>query len=354
MSKKTTKLMLVIVMFVLAVVGGAFIFYNENLKAPGSAEETAIITIEEGTTFQGLFDKLDEEGLIKSPLAAKIYLKLNKVDGIHVNSYELNKGMTLPEIINAVTTGDMNYLVKIQVTIPEGLTLPQVAEIVAKSCGVTQKEVMDKWNDETYVKQLADEYWFLNEDEILQEGIKYPLEGYLFPETYTLTTQSPTIDDLTYAMLELTSEKLEEYQDGMSAMQLTPHEFLTFASIVERESLFDEDRPMIAEVFVNRMREEMPLESDITVLYILERTGVDLTFDEIYSVEDNPYNTYTHSGLPIGPISNVSDITMKSCVEHTDGHDYLFFFAGPDGVVHYASTIEGHEANIEAYPWPDE
>lgn len=353
MKKKTTKLVIAAAMLVITIIGGMYIFYNENLKPTGSSEDKVILTIEDGATFQDLFNLLDENGLMKNQLVAKLYLKLHKVDGLHVNSYELNKGMSLPEIIDAVTSGDTDYLVKIRVTIPEGLTLPQIAEIVAESCGVSKQEVMDQWNNREYLDKLVSEYWFLNADEIFQDGIKYPLEGYLFPETYTLTTKKPTVDDLTYAMLEMTSQKLHEYEEGMNKMQLTPHEFLTFASIVERESLFDKDRPMIAEAFINRLQQDMPLESDITVLYALERTGVDLSYAEIESVADSPYNTYKRTGLPIGPISSVSDITMKSCVNHAD-HDYLFFYAGPDGTVYYAKTYDEHLQNVDAYPWPDE
>lgn len=253
MSKKTVRLIIVAIMFLMVIVGGVMIFYNENLKPTGSSDEIVTLNVEEGTTFQGLFNKLEEADLIRNTTVAKIYLKLNSVDGIHVNTYELNKGMSLPEIIDVVTTGNIDYLVKIKMTVPEGLTLPEVAEIVAETAGVSQEEVMNLWSDSTYLNTLISDYWFLNGDDILQDGIKYPLEGYLFPETYTITTPSPSVDELTRVMLEMTSSKLDAVQEGMTALNFTPHEFLTFASIVERESLFDADRPMIAEVFINRL-----------------------------------------------------------------------------------------------------
>lgn len=350
MSKKTVRLIIVAIMFLMVIVGGVMIFYNENLKPTGSSDEIVTLNVEEGTTFQGLFNKLEEADLIRNTTVAKIYLKLNSVDGIHVNTYELNKGMSLPEIIDVVTTGNIDYLVKIKMTVPEGLTLPEVAEIVAETAGVSQEEVMNLWSDSTYLNTLISDYWFLNGDDILQDGIKYPLEGYLFPETYTITTPSPSVDELTRVMLEMTSSKLDAVQEGMTALNFTPHEFLTFASIVERESLFDADRPMIAEVFINRLQQGINLESDITVLYALERTGVDLSIWEVENT-DSFYNTYMYSGLPIGPISNVSAVTMESCVNHAD-HDYLFFYAGPDGKVYYANTLSEHLNNVEMYPWP--
>lgn len=352
MNKKTIRLIIIVVMAVVVIVAGGWIYYRENLKPTGTADQIVTIDVAEGTTYQDLLNELEDKDLIKSAFVAKIYLKLHGADSIHVNTYELNKGMSLPEMINAVSTGDINYLVKVQMTVPEGLTIPDVASIVAETCGTSQKEVMATWSNEDYLNELINDYWFLDGDAILQEGIKYPLEGYLFPETYTITSQTPTIDEVTRAMLEMTSSQLDQFQEGMTALNFTPHEFLTFASIVERESLYDDDRPMIAEVFINRLQQEMNLESDITVLYALERTGVDLSLDEVENT-DSPYNTYLYGGLPIGPISNVSEITMKSCVEHAD-HDYLFFYAGPDGEVYYAKTIDEHLANVENHPWPDE
>lgn len=347
MNKKTTKLITVLIMLLFVVAGGTFIFYNEGLKPVGNEEEKVVVTVEEGTSYQGLFNQLKEDGLIKSTTVAKLYFKLNDVAGLQPNTYELNKGLSFSEIMRIVSTGDFNYLIKVQMTVPEGLTIPEVADIVAKTVGTTSKDVISQWEDPTYLQTLIDDYDFLT-DEILQDGIMFPLEGYLYPETYTIASQQPSIDEVTRMMLDLTGEALQKYQAGYEALNFTAHEFLAFASVVERESLFDEDRPKIAEVFLNRMQDGMNLESDITVLYALQRTGIDVTYEDLET--DSPYNTYMYYGLPIGPISNVSDITMKSCVEHEE-NDYLYFYADPEGNVHYAETYDEHAQNIRDYPW---
>ena len=132
-------------------------------------------------------------------------------------------------------------------------------------------------------------------------------------------------------------------------MDFTIHEFLSFASVVERESLFDEDRPKIAGVFMNRIEDGWNLQSDITVLYVLGRTGVELSFAEIDSA-DSPYNTYLYPGLPVGPISNISEVTMNSCINY-ESHDYYYFYARPDGKVLYGRTLADHETNIINNPW---
>lgn len=334
---------------VVAIVGALFVYYNQGLEAPGTSDEVVAVNVESGDTYYGLLDTLEAEGLIKNKTVAKIYLKLNGISQLQANNYELNKGMSLSEIIEVVSTGDFNYLVKYKMTVPEGLTILEVAEIVAKQTGSTQDEVLATWDDETYVRELCETYWFLNEEEILQEDIFHPLEGYLYPETYTLTTDAPSIDYITRTMLDMTDAALEKYKTDIENLGFTVHEFLSFASVVERESLFDTDRPKIAGVFMHRLEDGWHLESDITVLYVLGRTGVSLSFAEIESA-DSPYNTYLYDGLPIGPISNISDVTMESCVNYEE-MDAYFFYACPDGTVLYAETLAEHEANARNNPW---
>ena len=129
---------------------------------------------------------------------------------------------------------------------------------------------------------------------------------------------------------------------------MSVHEFLAFASVVERESLFDEDRAKIAGVFKNRLDKDMALQSDITVLYALNRTGVNVSVAE--TQVDSPYNTYKNKGLPIGPICAVPATTMESCINY-EPSDYLFFFATEEGKVLYSKTYEEHQKIVEENKW---
>ena len=201
------------------------------------------------------------------------------------------------------------------------------------------------------IKKLKSKGYTINRysEDILDEEIFHPLEGYLFPETYTFTTKEPTVDFVTRTMLDMTDQVLTELKDGIDELDFTVHEFLSFASVVERESLFDTDRPKIAGVFMHRLEDGWRLESDITVLYVLGRTGVELSFAEIDSA-DSPYNTYLYDGLPVGPISNISKVTMESCVNYVEMDEY-FFYACPDGTVLYATTSAEHNANAVNNPW---
>ena len=291
MKKKIASKLVVILVVLVAIIAGGLFYYSSSLKGTGSSEDKVVVSVKEGDAYYGLLSTLEENGLIKNATMAKIYLKLNGVSQLQVNDYELNKAMSFEEIIKVISTGDFNYLLKYKMTVPEGLTIKEIAEIVAEQTGETKETVLNKWDDESYVRELCEDYWFLNSEDILDEEIFHPLEGYLFPETYTFTTKEPTVDFVTRTMLDMTDQVLTELKDGIDELDFTVHEFLSFASVVERESLFDTDRPKIAGVFMHRLEDGWRLESDITVLYVLGRTGVELSFAEIDSA-DSPYNTY--------------------------------------------------------------
>ena len=256
--------------------------------------------------------------------------------------------MTLTEIFDAMNSGDPAYISQSKFTIIEGAKIPEAAESISKQTGIAAEDILAKWKDQDYLKSLIDKYWFLTE-EILDPGIKYPLEGYLYPETYFLPVDNINIETLTASILDKTASELEPIKDRISSkLDMTVHEFLTFASVVERESLFEEDRPKIAGVFKNRLDRNMALQSDITVLYALDRTGVNVSIAETKT--DSPYNTYVHQGLPVGPICAVPKRTMEDCLNY-EPSDYLFFFATEDGKVLYSKTYEEHQKIVNENKW---
>ena len=207
--------------------------------------------------------------------------------------------------------------------------------------------MIKQWDDQEYLQSLIEEYWFLDES-ILDKDILYPLEGYLYPETYYITEQEPDLKSMTKLALDMMDERLSEYKDDIEKLGWTPHQFLTFASIVERESLFDEDRPKIAGVFINRLNKDMLLQSDITVNYAWQRTGVDVSVS--HTQIDSRYNTYKYTGLPVGPISTISKVTIEACIQY-EHHDYYYFFAKEDGTVIYSRTYKEHQKIVEENRW---
>lgn len=342
MKKKIIAAVLVVVL----LIGGTGLFYVIGTGRVSSKNEVVQVTVKKGENAYTVLNTLKSKGLVKNKMAAKVYLKLHKPSVVS-QTYNLNKNMSISKMYTIMSKMNSPYVVKSSLTIPEGITIPQVAKRVANVTGKTEQQVLDKWADQSYLKQLISKYWFLTDD-ILQKGILYPLEGYFYPETYVLYGESTTIENVTEEMLDYMDQQLTPYKGAMQKLNYTPHQFLTLCSVVERESLFDKDRPAIAGVFINRLNRGMRLQSDITVNYALKRTGVKVSTK--MTKTDSPYNTYKNAGLPIGPIACVPQKTMDAVANYTPS-DYLFFFAKKDGTVIYSKTYEEHQKAVKENKW---
>lgn len=348
--KKRIRLILMSVIILVLIAAAAsctMIFYKDSISAVSKDSEEVIVRIDSGMGAYQVLDRLYENDLIKNKKAAKLYVKIHHINEAKANTYILNKTMSLKEIFNILENPDEEHTVHVKFTVKDGNTIPQVAESVSSLLNITTKEVIDKWSDTEYLQQLIENYWFID-DSILNSDIMYPLEGYLYPETYYIIEENPSIEDVTKYALDMMDKKLSAYKDDISNMNWTPHQFLSFASVVERESLFNEDRPKIAGVFINRLNYGMKLQSDITVNYAWQRTGVDVSYDHLKI--DSKYNTYMYEGLPVGPISTITEDTMKDCINY-DHNDYYYFFAKEDGTVIYSKTLEEHNAAVENNKW---
>lgn len=344
---KNKKIIGIISGIAVVLIIAIIVFYNVGISSTSSKDEEVIVTIEQGSTASQMLDVLDEAGLVNNKLCGKIFLKLNHYDNLQANTYVLNKNMSLSEIFSIIENPDIQYILLSKLTIKEGTTIPEVAKEFAEILNISADEVIEQWDDQDYLKSLIDEYWFIDES-ILDKDILYPLEGYLYPETYYITEKEPDLKSMTKLALDMMDKTLSSYQEDIEKMDWTPHQFLTFASVVERESLYDEDRPKIAGVFMNRLNKDMLLQSDITVNYAWQRTGVDVSIT--HTQIDSRYNTYKYTGLPIGPISTISKVTIESCINYTH-HDYYYFFAKEDGTVIYSRTYEEHQKAVEENKW---
>ena len=295
-DKKIRTIVIVIAAAVILLLAGLAVYGSGLGPVDKSDDEPITVTIPQGSGAMNIIDILDETGLVKNKTMAKIHMKLGGYDSLQANTYIFSKDMCLKEILKAIDTGDFNYLSKNQFTLVEGSTVPQYAAAIAEKFSYSAEDILAVWNDREYLSTLIDDYWFLT-DEILQEGIMYPLEGYLYPETYIITDEDATIQEITQVILAMTDEKLCQRKEAIEDSGRTVHQFLTLTPVVENESLFQEDRPVIAGVFINRLEQGMPLQSDITVLYALQEKRVDVTYEDLEV--DSRYNTYKYSGLPV-------------------------------------------------------
>ena len=346
-NRKLKLIIIIAAVLVVLITGGSIVYISGIAAAEPGNDEPVNVNIPTGSGASYIVEILDQQGLVKNKTCAKVHARIGGYDTLQANNYVFTKSMTFSEIMDAINTGDFNYISKEKFTIIEGATLPQAAASMAEDLPFTAEEILDKWADEDYLKKLIGEYWFLTDD-ILKDGIMYPLEGYIYPETYFVTEEEPSLEDITTMILKKTDEELTARKDQISDTGMTVHEFLSLASVVENESLFEADRPKIAGVFINRLEQGMPLQSDITVLYAKQERRVDVSYADLEV--DSPYNTYKHTGLPIGPVCAVPGHTMDDVLNYEES-DYLFFFATEDGKVLYSKTVEEHNKIVDENMW---
>lgn len=348
-GKKSVLKIIFILLLLIIIIGGISIFawYELSLKpVEAGNSQSIIIDIVPGQGTEGIATALKENNLIKDDLVFKIYCKLNEVNNMQAGTYELNKNMSVEEIVKKFQAGDV-VIKEIKVTFQEGKNMRDIAKIISENTNNSYEDVMKVFEDKEYAKGLIEEYWFLT-DEILDNNIYYPLEGYLYPDTYTFESVDVSIDDIIKIMLDQTDKVLSEYQIEIKSKGYTVHQFLSLASVVENEGISTEDRKGIAKVFLNRIERGMALQSDVTTYYAFKVNmgDRDLTQSELNTA--NPYNTRgpnMEGKIPVGPISNVSESAIEATLNPSDT-DAIFFVADKNGKIYFSNTNEEHEQII--------
>ncbi|MBM7554673.1 endolytic transglycosylase MltG [Thalassobacillus pellis] len=337
---------IVLTALLVIIVGGgiAGYLYVKSALQPvdPSSEEEVSVEVPLGSSTSHIANILEEKGIIKDATIFRFYTKFKNETGFQAGEYEFTPSMTIEEVINTLKSGKVMRESLFSVTIPEGKTLEQIATIFAseENTNFTKKEFLKKANDPKYVKSLMDKYPRLLTDAILGEKIRYPLEGYLYASTYQYYKENPSIDKIINQMLEKTVEVVLPYKDQLENVPLDSiHDAITMASLLENEARSAEQRKKIAGVFYNRMAKEMPLQTDPTVLYALGEHKDRVLYEDL-EVE-SPYNTYHVTGLPVGPISNFNENSLKAALNPTES-DYLYFVADSEGNIYYSKTHEKH------------
>ena len=316
----------------------SFIVYFLVAIGPVNKDEKVEFKIDAGTPSTIIIKNLKNNDLIKDELAAKIYVFIHKGVSFQAGTYELNKKMSLEEIFLKFINGDVINN-NIEITFIEGKRIPDYAKTISTSLNVDENEVLKVLNDKDFLEELINKYWFIT-DEILNKNIYYPLEGYLYPNTYQFDKDA-TIKDVIIKLIDNLGVKLEPYKDKIINSKYTPHQLLTLASIVELEAATEEDRLGVAGVFYNRLNIGMTLGSDVTTYYAAKKKFTDnLTINDLN--ECNAYNTRGNcvKALPVGPITSPSITSIKAAIEPGD-NEYLYFVADKTKKVYFSkSSIE--------------
>lgn len=302
-------------------------------------EENIKIEIPMGSSSSTIANILEENGLIKDARIFRFYVKFKNVSDFQAGDYTLSPSLNLDEIIDSLQTGKVIDDPIYTITIPEGKSVEEIAEIYAKQLPLTKDEFLEVVNDTEYIESLIDKYSGLLSETILDPDIRTPLEGYLFAATYSFYEENPSVEAIVENMLNKTVEVVQPLYEDITAKDLTVHEALTMASLIEKESKTEEERKMISGIFYNRLEEGMLLQTDPTVLYALGEHKERVLYKDLEV--DSPYNTYKYKDLPIGPISNFGVNSLEAALNPEES-DYLYFLHDYDGKIYYAKTLDEH------------
>lgn len=347
MNKKILAILISIIVLILIVIG-IVLWYILSLK-PVNKEDTSniVIEIQSGDSTQDILSSLKEKGVIRNTLVSKVYIKLNKIKGLQAGKYELSPNMDLEQVLNTIGSGG-TLDEKVKITFLEGKNMRWIAKKIAENTNNTEDQVYDLLKNKEYIKGLINKYWFIT-DEVLNENIYYPLEGYLYPDTYIFEDKDVTVKEIFNIMLNQTDKVLTDYKSQIETLGGTVHQILSFASIVELEGNDNSSRDGIASVIYNRLKKKMSLGSDVTTYYGIK---VDMNERNLTSNEIRTYNPYNTRGpkmegkLPIGPIAMVSEESLKAVLEPAET-DYLYFVADMNGKIYFTKTYEEHQETIK-------
>nr|WP_237579055.1 endolytic transglycosylase MltG [Enterococcus sp. CU12B] len=342
-----------IVVLTLVIVGGVFGFstyryVTSSLKPlDASNKETVVVNIPSGSSNKAIGEILESDKIIKSGMVFNYYTKFNNLSNFQAGKYKMSPSMTLDEIGELLQNGGLAAdQADARVTVPEGYDISQIAETVAKATGLDKKDFLTLMEDEKFFNSLLEKYPDLLTDASKAKGVRYRLEGYLFPATYDYY-EGMSLEALVTEMVNTTNNVLANYYDKINASDLNVQEVLALASLVEKEGQSEEDRKKIAQVFFNRLKVDMPLQSDISILYALGEHKEMVYYKDLEV--DSPYNLYKNTGYGPGPFNSPSEQAIDAVLNPIP-NDYYYFVADIDTQkVYYAETLDEHNKLVEEY-----
>ncbi len=325
---------------ILAVVGFSYWLYS-SLNAPHQHEKTAeFIKIEKGTTPNQIIDRLSDEGIISAKLPVQIYLRtFGDSSNFQAGEFKFPSPISPLQVLRELEKGEERTT---KLTIPEGFTRFDIAKRIAENFPddppVDDKTVLELMNDTSLIKDL--------------DPLAKNLEGYMYPSTYNFPPDSKPQDIIKRTVEQFRKIWKPEWNARARELGRTPHEIVTIASLIETESKFEEERPVVASVIYNRIRRNIPLGIDQTVVYVAKmQNRWDGTIHKSDLEVDSPYNTRKYGGIPPGPISSVSESAINAALNPAQT-DYIFYVLNVeknDGSHHFYASAADFERGKRAY-----
>lgn len=346
--KKFLKILAILIVILIIIGIVAFFvlksWYEKSLKPVETKSQIVQVEITKNMSTDKISKLLEENKIINSQLSFKIYVKLNKIKNLQAGKYEFEAGKdNVEKVVSKLSNGEV-VRDTIKISFIEGKTLEDYAKIIAEKTNNTEQDVYDLLKNEEYINSLIEKYWFLT-DEIKSEDLYYPLEGYFKPDTYEFENEDVDVKYIFNYVLNYTEKFLNQYKEKIENTNLTVHQILTLASVVELEGKTDEDRSGIAGVFFNRINAKMSLGSDVTTYYAfhVKMGDSDLTKKQINTY--NPYNTRgpnMEGKIPVGPISNPSESAIKAVLNPQESDNY-YFVSDKTGKAYFTKNYAEHQ-----------
>ncbi len=322
-SISTTGLVLLLLYFLWNI-------YNYGLTPLNTNQTLKKISIVKGESFSTVLGRLLDEGIINQPVKFKILARLKKFDKkIKAGDYRLSPSMTPVKILKIMEKGKVSFY---KVTIPEGYNLKQIASVMAGSGLADQKKFIKVSTDSSYVRQ--------------KKIAAKTFEGYLFPDTYFFAKTAPCEEIISIMLKRFQTKITTEMRNRAKNMNMSIHQIITMASIIEKETGAPFERPIISSVFHNRLKKGMRLQSDPTVIYGIKEFNGNITKKNLKTA--TAYNTYVIKGLPPGPIANPGIESIKAALYPAETN-FLFFVSKKNRTHEFSTNIRDHNRAVRKY-----
>jgi UPF0755 protein len=329
--KKLVIIALIIFLLGMGAVGLGYYHLMHYANTPtGMASGETIVTIDRGQSLKQTAHFLQTRGLIHQPFKFRLLARIKGADKrIQAGEYILTSNLSPGDILDKMVSGKVRLY---KFTIPEGSNLHQIADIVDSAGLADRKTFLQLADDPRYIESIGNS--------------PVSLEGYLFPDTYFFP-KNVAADRIIETMINrLQSEITDDWIKRASEINLTMHEVITLASIIEKETGAADERPLISSVFHNRLKKKMRLETDPTVIYGIKNFDGNLTRKHLET--KTPYNTYRINGLPPGPIASPGRAAIEAALYPAET-SYLFFVSKKDGTHQFSTNLVDHNRAIRKY-----
>ena len=367
---KIVRKIILVIALTLLIIGGflgftVYRYVDSGLKPLDKSDDQLVqVEIPSGSSNKQIGEILEKDNIIKSGIVFNYYTKFKNYSEFKSGYYNLAPNMSLSTIASKLEEGGTEKPVAPtlgKILVPEGYTLTQIAKAVTVNSGSNEKNAKTPFSEADFMKTVQDPTFIAKMVKAYPKlfaslptkdsGIKYQLEGYLFPATYDYT-KSSTVESVIENMIQAANTQLAPYYDTIAQKNLTVNEVLSLAALVEKEANNDDDRRNVAGTFYNRMNAGMTLGSNLSILYAEGKLGEKTSLSEDANIDtnlDSPYNLYANTGFGPGPVDSPSLSSIKAVLDPAQ-NDYLYFVADvTTGKVYFAKNLDEQNANVQKY-----